>query len=86
MQAFFKTTRYFKKHLRIRHPMPYFAIDFNGPKWDHITYEFLKSSFISGDMFIPNCESLHFVSDKDPMAYYLRNFLNYEKPVIINHD
>ena len=65
--------------------MPYFVVDFNGPKYDHITYEFLNSSFVSSDLFIPNCESLHFVSDKDSMAYYLVNFLNYENPVVIEH-
>ena len=70
----------------MKHRLPYFAIDFNGPKWDFITYEFLKSSFISGDIFIPNCESLHFNSDKDPMAHSLKNYLNYEKPTVISHD
>ena len=81
-----KMTQYFKKSLRLRHPLPYFIIDFNGPKWDFITYDFLKSSFISGEMFIPNCESIHFVSDKDPMANTLRNYLHFEKPTVINHD
>ena len=85
MQALMKTARHFNKSLRLRHPLPYFVVDFNGPKWDFITYDFLKSSFISGDIFIPNCESLHFISDKDPMAHSLRNFLNYEKPTVISH-
>ena len=65
--------------------MPYFVIDFNGPFYKHITYEFLKSSFISSDIFVPNCESLHFVSDKDPLNFYLQNYLNYEKPTVISH-
>lgn len=65
--------------------MPYFAIDFNGPKWDWITYDFLRSSFVSGDIFVAGCESLHFTSEKDPMAIYLRNYLNFERPTVITH-
>ena len=40
---------------------------------------------MSSDIFIPNCESLHFVSDKDPVAIVLKNFRNYEKPLVLNH-
>ena len=86
MQATFKSHMYFAKQLRLRHRLPFFCVDFNGPKWDFITYELFKSSFVSGDVFIPNCESLHFISEKDPMATSLKNFLNYEKPLIIHHD
>ena len=66
--------------------MPFFAIDFNGPKYDWLTYDFLGSSFVNGDVFVANCESLHFTSDKDPMALHLRNFLNYERPTVIKHN
>lgn len=65
--------------------MPFFAVDFNGPFWKIISYEFLKSSFVSADIFIPNCDSLHFISDKDSMRYYLTNYLNYERPTVISH-
>ena len=81
-----KLSRFFKKHLRLTHPLPYFMIDFNGPKWDFITYDFVKSSFVSGDIFIPNCESLHFISEKDPFTHNLKNYLNYEKPTVISHN
>jgi len=63
--------------------MPFFVVDFNGPKWDYITYDFLRSTFVSGDIFIPGCDSLHFASDKDPLALSLRNYLNYERPTVI---
>ena len=71
--------------MRMKHPMPYFVIDFNGPKWDYITYDFVGSSFLNGEVFIPGVESLHFTSDKDPMVLALRNFLNYERPTVIHH-
>ena len=86
MQAFLKCHRYFGKQLRLKHALPYFVVDFNGPKYDFITYELFKSSFVSGDIFIPNCESLHFVSDNDPLAISLKNHLNYEKPLVIKHN
>lgn len=43
MQMLFKCNQYFSKDLNLRHPLPYFVVDFNGPKWDAITYEFLRS-------------------------------------------
>ena len=86
MHTLFKCHQYFAKQLKLRHRMPFFAIDFNGPKWDVLTYDFFKSQFVSGDIFIPNCESLHFVSDKDSMASHLKSYLYYEKPLVLHHD
>ena len=85
MQAMFKSHMYFAKKLRLKHRLPFFCIDFNGPKWDFITYELFNSSFVNSEYFIPNCESIHFISDKDPMANSLKNHLNYERPIIVSH-
>ena len=82
----FKMSMYFAKRLHLKHRMPYFVIDFNGPKWDIITYESIDSKFVSGEVFIPNVDSIHFVSDKDTMAAQLKNFRNFEHPTVINHD
>ena len=65
INSLMKTCRYFNKQLNMRHRMPFFVIDFNGPKFDWLTYHFLQRKFVSGDIFVPNCESLHFKSDKD---------------------
>ena len=70
----------------MRHKMPYFVIDFNGPAWDHITYEFLGSHFVSGEHFIPQMESLHFISDKDEFAKALKPWREFEAPIIVKHD
>ena len=51
----------------LRHPLPKFVIDFAGPDWPWLTFESIDGAFMSGDRFIPNVRSLHFISEKDPM-------------------
>ena len=41
---------------------------------------------MSGEIFLAGLDSLHFWSEKDPMAPYLRNYLNYERPTVIEHN
>ena len=77
--------QYFKKHVKLRHAPPSFVIGFNCPSFDHITTEFVNRSFITGDFFIPDTESIHFVSDSDEFAGQLKNFRSYERPIVINH-
>ena len=86
MQAFLKMHRYFKKDMWMRHKLPFFVIDMNTPKWSTMTYEFVRSSFISGDTFLSNLESLHFTSDSDQFRMSVDNWVNYEAPVFISHD
>ena len=87
-----KSRRYFKNELILRHSMPYFIIDFNGPHGDignlH-TFPYLRSAFMSGSRFTPCIESIHFISDKDPFhiqGNHLLNYRNYEAPIVIKHD
>ena len=84
-QAVLKILQYFKKHVKLRHVPPSFVIDFNGPNFDHITYEFVNKSFIAHDFFIPDTESIHFVSDSDMFSWALNNHRSYERPIVINH-
>ena len=86
LQTFFKNMRYFKKHMWMRYPMPYFYVDLNVPNTSNFgTYEYLNSSFVSGDIFVPCIDSLHFVSDNDIFKHELKCYLRFEKPVIIHH-
>ena len=66
--------------------MPYFLVDFSGPSWPFITYEYFRSSFVSGQRFSPSVESIHFISEKDEMYPALKNYRNFEKPEVIHHD
>jgi len=66
--------------------LPSFVIDFAAAKWDFITFEFLQSKFVSGDVFIPNVESIHYKSDKDPLYSKLFCQLNFENPIVIEFD
>ena len=84
-QAVLKILQYFKKHVKLRHAPPSFVIDFNCPSFDHITYEFVNRSFIAHNFFIPDTESIHFISDSDIFAGELNNDRSYERPIVINH-
>ena len=66
--------------------MPSFVIDFAAAKWDFITFELLQSKFVSGDVFIPNVESIHYKSDKDPLYSKLFCQHNFENPIVIEFD
>ena len=61
----YKIKQYFAKDLWMRYPLPYFLIDFNAPVGELGTFEYLRSSFVSGERYVPNVDSIHFVSDKD---------------------
>ena len=85
IQAVLQAKRHFPKRISLRHRLPFFCIDFNGllPQW--LTYELFDARFINSEVFIPNCASLHFVSENDPMSPVGKNFRNYEKPIIVHH-
>ena len=86
LKTFIKTMRYFKKNMWVRHRMPFFVVDFNGPAWEYITFEFLGSEFVSGETFITQMESIHFISDKDEYAKALKPWREFEAPTVIKHD
>lgn len=62
-QELFHGTQYFKKKLPMRHPMPYFFVDFNGGYTEYQSYVSFNMSFMAGNVFIPGVESLHFISE-----------------------
>jgi len=70
----------------MKHPLPTFVIDFAGPEWPWITFNSYDGKFISGERFTPNVESIHFVSEKDPLYPYLKNNKNFENGLVIEFD
>lgn len=65
--------------------MPYFVIDFSAAKWDFITFSMLNQ-FVSGDVFVPNVESLHYRSQTDEFYPRLHCYLNFENPIVIEFE
>ena len=71
----------------LRHPLPYFLVNFNGPKWEDLTFNFIEERyFVSGEVFVPGVESLHFRSENDAFYFVNKNHLNYERSAIVEHD
>ena len=69
--------------------MPYFLIDFNGGRNPYMTYNFLDNSFLTKCNFIPNIETLHFISQKDFFVFSSpRNTVLFEteNPVVVEHE
>ena len=84
--ALYKVHRYFSKDTWLRYPLPYFVIDFNAPVHNLGTFEYLRSSFVTGERYVPDVDSLHFISDKDMFASQLINHKNFDNPTVIHHD
>jgi len=82
----YKIQQYFKKHLWLRHPLPFFVIDFAGPEWSWLTFESIGGAFISGERFVTNVKSLHFKSEKDFLFPWLKNDRNFENPIVVDYD
>ena len=62
-------------------------MDFSGPKWEDLTFNFTKGGyFVSGEVFVPGVESLHFRSENDAFYFVNKNHLNYERSAIVEHD
>ena len=72
----------------LRHTLPYFLVNFNGPKWEDLTFNFIEERyFVSGEVFVPGVESIHFRSPgKDPFFKANKNHFNYERSTIVEHD
>ena len=69
----------------MKHRLPFFVIDFSGPKYDHLTYDFVDQKFVSGDIFVGGVDSLHFGSVEDDSYFFIKNWLNFERPIFVHH-
>ena len=38
IQAVYRTHQYFSKDFPLKHRLPFFVVDFSGPRYDHLTY------------------------------------------------
>ena len=70
IQATYKAQQYFgKKLFSLKHRLPYFYIDFSGPKLRHLNHSYKnrrgREFFVSSEIFVPGVESLHFRSQRD---------------------
>ena len=83
ISALYKVAQYWRKEITLRHPLPTFAIDFAAARWDFFSFEWLKDKFVSGEVFIPNVETIHFRSEKDPLYKFLSNDLNVESGIVV---
>ena len=81
----YKVVQYYKTEINLVHRMPYFVIDFSAAKWDFITFMFLNQ-FVSGDVFVPNVESIHYRSSSDELYSRLHCYQNFESPFIIEFE
>lgn len=86
MSLLYKMRQYFAKHIWMRHPMPTFVLDFACADWPWLTIDGIGGNFISGDRFMPNVKSLHFVSDKDPLYPFLKMDQQFENGIVIEFD
>ena len=84
IDAIFKTRQYFAKIMPLKHRLPYFVVDFSGPRYDFINYE-LCGKFVSNEIFVPGVESIHFADKRDDLYSHMKNYLNYEKPIVLTH-
>ena len=86
ISSLYKVVQYFSKKITLKFPLPSFIIDFAAARWDTFTFDFLDERFISGEIFIPGVETIHFKSDKDPLIPFLKNEYNVESGSVIMFD
>jgi len=78
--------QHFKKSVWLRHPLPYFLIDFSGIKYDISTFEFIRSNFLSAETLIKQ-DTISYLSKKDTFILgAIRNSRDYESMTQIWHD
>jgi len=86
ISALYKVTQYFRKEITLRHPLPTFTVDFSAARWDFFTFEWFNDKFVSGEVFIPSVETIHFNSGKDSLYRFLSNDLNVESGIVLMFD